>query len=144
MISERIEKKKRISYTGIVLDNKSKERLYDFLKEMKKFKKIIIPDDWTFSADHVTINMGPAMDSTTLGQRALLKVLTFAYDENVIAVGVKPELDLEFEKGNPHITIAFNEPGGARPIMSNKLNNWKPVPKAFVISGTIQEVMQDI
>ncbi len=139
-----MKKKKRISFTGVVLDNKSKSKLSDFIKEMRKSKKIIIPDGWEFSADHLTINMGPALNPKLLGQKVLIKVLTFAYDENVVAVGVTSDLDIEFEKENPHITIAFNAAAGARPVMSNKLTSWKPVPKAFVISGTIQEVMQDI
>lgn len=138
------EKHKRISYTGVVLDNKSKSKLFDFLKDMQKTKKIIIPDDWTFSADHITINMGPAIDPSILGQKVLMKVLTYGYDENVIAVGVNLDIDIEFEKENPHITIAYNELNGARPVMSNKLTAWRPVPKAFTISGTVLEVMQEV
>lgn len=144
MVSDKLEKKKRISYTGIVLDNRSKEKLKGFIKDMRKAKKIIIPDDWEFSADHITINMGPAMDPSILGQEIDIKVLTFAYDQNVIAVGVRPDMEIEYEKENPHITIAFNVSAGARPVMSNKLTDWKPVPRAFIISGTIQEVYENV
>lgn len=144
MVREKIEKKKRISYTGVVLDNRSKDRLAIFIKEMKKAKRILIPDDWEFSADHLTINMGTAIYPEMLGEQVFMKVLSFAYDDNTIAVGVNPEIDIEFEKENPHITIAYNAPGGARPVMSNNLKTWKPVPKAFVISGIVTEVMQDV
>lgn len=148
LIRERIkmvaQKKKRVSYTGIVLDNRSKEKLNLFIKEMKKSKRINIPDDWQFSADHVTIDMGQAMDESILGTKVNMKVITFSYDENTIAVGVKLDIELEFEKGTPHITIAYNALGGARPVMSNKLTAWKPVPKSFMISGVVQEVMQEI
>lgn len=138
------DKKKRVSYTGVILDNRSKYKLYDFIKEMTKMGKLNIPDDWTFSADHLTINMGQAIDKSSIGQSVSLKVLTYSYDNNVFAVGVKANIDLEFEKEYPHITIAFNEKSGARPVMSNKLTLWKPVPKSFMLNGTIQEVMEDI
>lgn len=145
MISEKIEnKKKRISYTGIVLDNRSKDKLSNFLKTMIKAGKITIPDDWKFSADHITINMGPAIDPSILGKESFIKVLTYSFDENVVAIGVKLDMDVEFEKENPHITIAYNNANGARPVMSNNLKFWKPVPKSFLISGIIKEVMQDL
>lgn len=147
------EKKKRISYTGIVLDNKSKERLADFIKEMRKAKKINIPDNWEFSADHITLNMGPSRNPELLGKSIISKVLTYAYNDHILAVGVRPDIEVEYEKENPHITIAFNKGGKimrnnkeveVRPVMSNELQTWKPVPKSFMISGIVKEVWEEI
>ena len=131
---------KQISYTGIVLDNKSKEKIKLFLKEMKKVGKILIPDDWTLSADHITINTGKAIDKNLLGQQEECKVVSYSQDQNVIALGVSIGSDVELYDKKPHITIAFNEPNGARPVMSQKLQKWIPVPRSFMLSGTIKEV----
>ncbi len=116
---------------------------------MRKDKKIIIPDNWEFSADHITLNLGKARNPEMLGKTVMSKVLTYAYSDNILAVGVKPDIEVEFEKENPHITIAFNKGGkimrndkqvDVRPAMSNELTIWKPVPKSFLIYGTVKEV----
>lgn len=125
-------------YTAIVLDEKSKERLKVFIKEMQSAKRFIIPSDWNLSCDHVTINPGPPLDKSIIGQTSNIKVLTFAYDENIIAIGVKADIDTEFEKEIPHITIAYSN--GTSPVMSNYLTNWKPVPKSFMLSGTVKMI----
>lgn len=131
---------KQISYTGIVLDNKSKEKIKQFLKDMKKTGKIIIPDNWTFSADHITINTGKASDNSLLNQQVICKVVSYGQDQNVMALGVSLESDIDLYDKKPHITIAFNEKGGARPVMSQKIQKWIPVPRSFMLSGIIKEV----
>lgn len=131
---------KQISYTGIVLDNKSKEKINQFLKEMKKTGKISIPDNWTLSADHITINPGKATDIDLLGMQTECKVVSYGQDENVVALGVALNSDIGLYDKKPHITIAFNESEGARPVMSQKIQKWVPVPRSFMLSGIIKEV----
>ena len=103
MIAE--SKKKTVSYTGIVLDGKSQKKLFNWIKEMQKAKKLPQFDGWTISSDHVTINTGKS----------------------------------NLTKEKPHITLAYNKNNGATPKLSNKLSNWKFVPKSFLLSGTVKE-----
>lgn len=137
------ENKKAISYTGIMLDNKSKKKLYDWIKDMIKAKKLPPIDGWEFSADHVTINTGKSQDTNLLEKNVELKVLQYAFDEKIAAVSIVPIVDgveIEFTKEKPHITIAYDKANGARPVQSNELINWKPVPKSFILNGIIKEV----
>ncbi len=125
-------------FTAIVLDEKSKERLKLFIKEMQAAKRIVIPADWNLSCDHVTINPGPPLDKSIIGQTSNIKVLTLAYNDNIIAIGVKTDLNTDFEKEIQHITIAYSN--GTSPVMSNYLTNWKPIPKSFMLSGTVKMI----
>jgi len=137
------ENKKSINYTGIVLDKKSQQKLYDWVKEMIKNKKIPPISNWTYSGDHITINPGKSNDETLLDKDVDLKVLKYSFDDNVVAVSVIPvinDFEINFTKEIPHITIAYNEENKARPVMSNQLKNWKSVPKSFVLTGKIKEV----
>lgn len=109
---------------------------------MVKAKKLPIIKDWTESADHITINPGTAQDESLLGKQVELKVLQYAFDDKIAAVSIVVIVngeEIEFSKEKPHITLAYDESQGARPVMSNNLTNWKPVPKSFVLSGTIME-----
>ncbi len=139
MISE--NKKKTIAYTGIVLDRKSQEKLYEWIKQMMEANKLPNMNEWTKSADHVTINPGKSINETLLGKHIEIKVLQYAFDDKIAAVSiiVLNGEEIEFSKEKPHITLAYDESQGARPVMSNNLINWKPVPKSFVLSGTIME-----
>lgn len=141
------KKKRPIAYTAIILDSSSIKKLQNFTKEMIRSKKMINQDGWTMSSDHVTINMGPAQSQTLIGENVEIKVLKYAFDENVAAVSVvinKNGEEIEFEKSLPHITLAYNEVNGAMAKMSNNLTNWKPVPKSFILSGTIKQVQGQI
>lgn len=52
--------RKVVTYTGIKLEPASKLQLIEFAKEKG------VSDDWTFSAHHMTINLGPANKYATL------------------------------------------------------------------------------
>jgi len=142
VVSESKEKKS-ISYTGIVLDSKSQDKLYNWIKEMIRAKKLPSFDGWNFAADHITINTGRAQDKGLLYKKVEVKVIQYAFDDKIAAISIVPTVDgveIEFTKEKPHITLAFDESKGARPVMSNGLTNWKPVPKSFVLTGEIKEV----
>jgi len=137
------ENKKSISYTGIILDNKSQSKLSGWVKEMIKSKKLPNMSEWEWSADHATIKTGRMDDVSLLNQYVELKVLQYAFDDKISAVSIVPIVngeEIEFTKDKPHITIAFDKINGARPVQSNELTNWRPVPKSFILKGIIKEV----
>ncbi len=137
------KKKTTISYTGIVLDNKSQNKLHEWIKQMVKSKKLPSMEGWINSADHITINTGKANDKDLIGQKVVVKVIKYAFDEKIAAVSIVVIVngeEIEFSKEKPHITLAYNENQGAKPVMSNNLTNWKFVPQSFVLSGIIKEV----
>src|ERR1035437_5635553 len=75
-----------ISYSAIVLDEQSRERL------INRFKNII-PEGWYIIADHMTINLGEIAPEyeNHLGITTPLTVNDIAIDDKVIAVGVSSE-----------------------------------------------------
>jgi len=126
------EPKKIISYSGVVLDEKSKERL---IKRVEK----LIPEDWKIIGDHMTISLGeiPTHLERYLGMKIPLDVESFAINDRVCAVGVS---GFETKNRNPHITIAVNEKVGATPKESNNLENWEEFKKPLRVSGYVKEI----
>lgn len=125
-------KNKKVSYTGIILSNQSKNLLLSTLP---------IPEGWERVAHHMTINMGPFKGPRELlGQTVKLEAVTFAMDDKVLAVGVKS--DIPSTNSVSHITVAINRTKGAKPVMSNALVDWMPLPHTLTLEGTIQEVEQ--
>lgn len=121
-----------ISYSAVVLDDKSRTTLLNHLQSN-------IPQDWEIIAHHMTINMGE-LDSQYekyLGMKVNLKVTHIGFSDLVMAVGVQG-----FGTVNkvPHITIAVNRKEGGKPFMSNKITNWKPVQFAIELTGVVEEV----
>lgn len=126
----------KIAYSGVVLDERSKERL------MKNFKDLI-PEDWEFIAHHMTINMGE-IDSKYeryLGIPLPLKVESFGIDDKVAAVSVSG-----FPSNNeiPHVTLAVNRKEGGKPVMSNDIEDWYPIKRPIRLIGKVQEVPLNI
>jgi hypothetical protein len=121
-----------ISYSAVVLDNNSRQRL------INRFKSII-PEDWKIIADHMTINMGEIDPEYQkyLGLPVRLSVDDIAMDDKVIAVGVSG-----FKTNNPkaHITLAVNRAEGGKPMMSNKLTNWERIRRPLSLTGKVTEV----
>ena len=126
------EEVKRVSYSAVVLDDKSRASLLKVFQPM-------IPEGWEVIAHHMTINMGEidTQYKDLLGTDAELTVTSYAMDDLVMAVGVKG-----FPTMNqiPHITIAVNRADGGKPFFSNKLNDWKPINFPIRLSGKVMEV----
>ena len=121
-----------ISYSAIVLDDKSRQRL------IERFKTII-PEGFEIIAHHMTINMGeidPELEKY-LGLPVRLSVNEFAIDDKVVAVGVS---GFETHNAKAHITLAVNRENGGKPMMSNKLTNWQPLKRPLYITGKVTEV----
>lgn len=130
-----------VSYTGVVMNDSLMEN-GQIVPSKQLLSRFTIPQGWTHSANHMTMNIGRAKDASIpfLGQEATLNVVAVAQDENVMAV--KVETDLPTSSSFPHITIALNSQAEAKPSMSNDLTNWSPI-KPFSITGSVQEVKTD-
>jgi hypothetical protein len=121
-----------ISYSAVVLDEQSRERL------INRFKSII-PEGFEIIAHHMRINMGeidPDYEKY-LGLPVRLTVEDIAMDDKVIAVGVSG-----FKTHNPkaHITLAVNRANGGKPVMSNNLRNWEKIRRPLSLTGKVTEV----
>ena len=121
-----------ISYSAVVLDDKSHRKLMD------KFKNII-PQDWKVYAHHMTINMGELEPELKkfLGLPVRLIVNDMAIDDKVLAVGVE---GFYSKNKKPHITLAVNINNGGKPRMSNDLTNWKKINKPLYLTGHVKEI----
>lgn len=121
-----------VSYSAVVLDDKSRSRL------IERFKSII-PEDWEVIAHHMTINMGeidPRFEKY-LQLPVRLTVEDIAWDDKVMAVGVS---GFESHNAKPHITLAVNRKAGGKPMMSNNLTNWEKLKKPLMLTGKVTEV----
>jgi len=121
-----------ISYSAVVLDENSRERLINRFSGM-------IPEGWNVIADHMTINMGEIDPDFQkyLGLPVRLVVEDIAMDNKVIAVGVSG-----FKTRNPkaHITLAVNRANGGKPMMSNNLTNWEKIRRPLSLTGKVTEI----
>lgn len=121
-----------ISYSAVVLDEKSRERLINRFKE-------IIPEGWDIIAHHMTINLGEIVPELEkyLGWNVHLSVNDFAIDDRVAAVGVS---GFESQNAKSHITLAVNRNAGGKPVMSNNLTDWKKLKRPLSITGKVTEI----
>lgn len=122
----------RISYSAVVLNEKSRERV------LKRFKEYI-PDEFEIIAHHMTINMGEIHSDFEkyLGVTVGLKVEEIAMDDKVIAIGVS---GFKTKNKKPHITLAVNRHVGGKPKMANDLKTWEKLKRPMYISGDVKEV----
>lgn len=126
-----------ISYSGIVLDEESKQKLLD----------LSIPEGWEPIAHHMTITMGPLKDSLAevykVGDMMNLSVVALGQDERAMAVKVKPPAPISNRISFPHVTVAVNRAAGGKPFHSNRIpeENFKP-QEAIILSGVVTEVVR--
>lgn len=125
-----------ISYSAVVLDDESHQKLVKVFRSM-------IPEGWDIFAHHMTIKLG-ALDEDSQAKRDMiegktitLKVLDYAIDEKVMAVSVS---GYESMNVRSHITLAVNKREGGKPVMSNQLTDWKPIPFPIKLTGKVTEV----
>jgi tRNA nucleotidyltransferase/poly(A) polymerase len=124
--------KKFIAYSAIVLDDRSKKKLYDSFASM-------LPEGFEFVGDHMTINFGEIDDfyKKYLGYTVRLKVDSYAMDDNTMAVGVSGFGSINDKR---HITIGVNKSNGATAKMSNNLKNWITYRKPLFLIGSVKEI----
>jgi len=122
---------KDISYTAIVLNERSKAKIIEAFKDK-------IPKGYRIIVDHMTICLGrlPENQRDEIGLTKQLTVESFAIDDKVAAVGVTG-----YPSNNqyPHIIIAVNDVNGGKAMMSNYLTNWEKALRIRV-SGVVTEV----
>lgn len=140
-------------YTALFLYPESTQLILD------KFSRIV-PDGWKKYAHHMTINLGSAKNRELLGKEFMVKIVSIAMDDKVIALGVentvsttkangswyskglnkiiKEEITLVSDNVIKHITLAVNEKNGGKPKHSNELKEWTTVEPLIVI-GVVGE-----
>jgi len=127
---------KRVSYSAVVLDDKSRATLIKVFHPM-------IPEGWKIYSHHMTIKMGPLEEGSeeqldmVEENMITLDVVDYAIDELVMAVGVK---GYTTKNAKPHVTIAVNTADGGKPFFSNKLTEWRPVGFPIELTGKVMEV----
>ena len=131
-----------VAYSGVVLDNDSRQRLLD---------RVDIPEGWEPIAHHMTITLGPLLHpkgkhdfskNYTPGNEVSLKVTHVGLDDRAMAVKVEAPHEINKKIAFPHITIAVNREGGGKPFHSNKIpaDNFKPIEGDLVVKGIVTEV----
>jgi hypothetical protein len=122
----------QISYSAVVLDEQSKNKiLTEFASK--------IPEGWEKIAHHMTITMGglPPEKKADLGKTVTLMATHFGVSEKAIAVKVSGYFTTN---KNPHITLAIDRKGGAKPFDSNGITNWETLPTTISLSGKVTEI----
>ena len=128
------EVKKKVKYTAVVLDNKSRSALLARLGNM-------IPEGWETIAHHMTMNTGPIAPEYVkfLGMTIVMEAIEFCMDDKVMAVGVEVDKYLT-KNAKPHVTIAVNRAEGGKPMMSNQLCEWQKLSEPLILTGKVTEV----
>jgi tRNA nucleotidyltransferase/poly(A) polymerase len=124
------ESTKRVSYSGVILNEKSREMLKNYIK---------FPKDWEFIGHHMTINMGPITEEykPLIGQSVDLLITHVGSTDKVVAV--KVETEIKTKNKTPHITIAVDRRNGGKPVMSNEITDWALI-YPFEVEGKIEEI----
>jgi hypothetical protein len=135
-LANQMENNNHIAYTGIVLEPASRATLLQRLGIGNGMEM----GGWEIIAHHMTINLnaaenGPAAD--LVGQEVELTATSFAENDRVMAVGV--ETDMPSINEYKHITIAVHRANGGKPAHSNRLENWRPIPR-IPLRGIVKEV----
>ena len=131
-----------IAYSGIVLDDASKETLLS----------LPIPEGWEPVAHHMTITLGSLVHKKAkhdfsqtypVGSEVELPVVAVGQDERVMAVKVEAPSEISKKISFPHVTVAVNREGGGKPFHSNKIpeENFEPL-SGIVLRGVVEEVPQ--
>mgnify|MGYP003645250818 CR=1 FL=1 len=135
------EEQKNISYSGVVLDGPSKQKLLS----------LDIPEGWEIISHHMTITMGPLVhkkgkhdfsETYPVGSEIQLPILAVGQDERAMAVKVEAPNPIK-TKSWPHVTVAVNRNEGGKPFHSNKIpeENFQPL-SGITLVGTVEEVPQ--
>ncbi len=118
-------------FASLVLDENSRIEL---LESVDKY----IPKGWKVITHHMTISFRNGLPDNLkvdLGEVKEITAYEIGISEMAIAVKVK---GYHSENPIPHVTIAVN-PNGGKPVMSNNIEVWKPLPKEIKLSGVVTE-----
>lgn len=119
-----------ISYSAVVLDEKSKEKILN---------RVEIPHNWKIINHHMTIKLGelPENLKNIIGEVVELRITKIGKSDKAIAFGVDTEISLN---KIPHITVAINVENGGKPKDSNDIENWEYLDVPFTVKGRIEEI----
>lgn len=127
---------RNISYSGIILDKKSHNKLINMFD---------IPKNWIIYAHHMTICLGelPTIYRDYRDKEIELTVTHYKMNNNVLSVKVNGFFTLsrggnEIDNRVPHITIATSP--SSSPKDSNYILDWIEI-KPFKINGIIKEII---
>jgi len=126
-------KGRKISYSAVVLDDKSKTKLLSIIAPK-------IPTGWRVITHHMTISFGKGLSDDMLKDKNK-SVNLIATDIGIskMAIAVKV-IGYPSDNKIPHITIAVNEKNGGKPVMSNDITNWVKLDNDIRISGLVKEI----
>lgn len=116
----------------VVLDNASVDKL---IKAVRHFA----PADWKTFAHHMTINFGKGLTGDIkddLGKKVSLRAVAVGKSDMAMAVRVE---GYHSDNEIPHITVAVNVAAGGKPVMSNKITDWKDLPSYINLNGVVTE-----
>lgn len=119
-------------YSGVVIDDVSKNLL------IKTFRQLI-PADWEVIAHHMTINPFGLVDVSEVGKPVTLTVTEVGKSDKALAVKVSG-YNGKTKNSFPHITIAIDRVGGAKPKDSNVIEHWKVVGEPIILNGIIKNI----
>jgi hypothetical protein len=128
------EQSYKVSYSAVVLDGPSKEKIINHLS---------IPNDWKIINHHMTIKMGelPENLKNEIGKKVNLNVVKQGKSDKALAVGINTDLS---QNKIPHVTVAINAAAGAKPKDSNDIQEWVDLEEPFTISGWVEEVLYQV
>jgi hypothetical protein len=117
-------------WSAVVIDGATRDKLLSEYKSQ-------IPDGWEVIAHHMTIN--PFAPTDDAGKDVKLKVIATGKSDKAFAVKVTG-YDGKTNNKFPHITIAIDRSGGAKPKDSNDISEWKDVQDGIVVSGVVENL----
>ena len=130
-------------YSAILLDEKSQLKLEKFSEDIKvngvRLPMLVRDNGWKMYNHHMTICMGslPEHLKQYIDTIQKLDVTHVGISDKAVAVRV-----VGFDSKNkiPHVTLAVNIKGGAKPVMSNEIKDWTPVESPIKLSGEVKEL----
>lgn len=130
-------------YSAVLLDEKSQLKLEKLAEDIKvngvRVPMLVRDSGWKMYCHHMTICMGPLPEHLKqyLGTPQKLEVTHIGVSDKAVAVRVTG-----FESKNkiPHVTVAVNIKGGAKPVNSNDIKDWTPVETTIKLSGEVKEL----
>ncbi len=122
----------RVGWSAVVIDDSSRNLLLTTYKSE-------IPEGWETIAHHMTINPFAPTDVADIGKTVKLKVITIGKSDKAIAVKVAG-YDKKTNNKFPHITLAIDRNGGAKPKDSNDITEWQNVQNGITLTGVVENL----
>jgi len=127
------KKEKKPSFWGAYLDSESYNKV---LQEIGSE----IPDNWKKYLHHMTITLGtpktdPIKSFIEKNRGKVFELNAVALGKSDEAMALKIDSDVPTKNEIPHITVAVSPTG--KPVKSNFITDWKPLPNPIKLSAKI-------